>query len=240
MTMEFSDETLNAFLDGELSEDQRAEVLAAMAEDQALSERTCRLRSVKERVQLAFREPPAPPKRRCPKRPAAWMAVAATVLLFLTGAVAGWYLHPMVETQRFVLLDESGRGSAPATADSDAMRIVFHLTSPDMTTAGDLLDEVETMLGAYQQKDRPLRVEVVAQGDGLALLRERLSRYKGRIEALADQYGNLTFVACANTVHRAEVKEGTEVVLLPNAELTESGVAHVVERQKEGWAYIRI
>jgi len=47
-------------------------------------------------------------------------------------------------------------------------------------------------------------------------------------------------VACANTVHRVEVKEGTEVVLLPNAELTESGVAHVVQRQKEGWAYIRI
>lgn len=238
--MEFSDETLNAFLDGELSEDQRAEVLAAMAEDQPLSERVCRLRSVKERVQLAFQEPPAPSKRRCPKRPAAWIAVAATVLLFLTGGVAGWYLYPVMQNDRFVLLDESGRGSAPAAADSDAMRIVFHLTSPDMTTAGDLLDEVEEMLGAYQQNDRPLRVEVVAQGNGLALLRERLSAYKGRIEDLANRYGNLTFVACANTVHRAEVTEGTEVVLLPNAELTESGVTHVVQRQKEGWAYIRI
>ena len=238
--MEFSDETLNAFLDGELAEDQRAEVLAAMAEDQPLSERVCRLRSVKERVQLAYREPPAPPKRRCPKRPASWLAVAATLLLFLTGAVAGWYLHPMVEPDRFVVLDESGEGGAPAAPDSDAMRIVFHLTSPDMTTAGDLLDEVEGMLAAYEQRHKPLRVEVVAQGDGLALLRERLSRYKTRIEALAEQHANLTFVACANTVQRAEVKEGTEVVLVPNAEITESGVAHVVQRQKEGWAYIRI
>lgn len=240
MTMEFSDETLNAFVDGELAAEQRAELLAAMEADRALGERVCRLRSLKEKVQLAFRDPPAPP-RRCPKPPARWLAVAATLLLFLGGGVLGWYLHPVVESsERFALIDQSGTGDAPAAADSDAMRIVFHLTSPDSTEGGDLLNEVEGMLEKYRQQGRPLRVEVVAYGDGLSLLRERLSRHKGRIEALAGQYDNLTFVACANTIRRAEVMEGREVVLLPNAELTESGVAHVVQRQREGWAYIRI
>ncbi len=114
---------------------------------------------------------------------------------------SGWTLHAHVpdldlQAERVVVLDPDGRGQAPAIASDGETRIVFHLTNPDQTVAGELLDDVEAMLAAYQADGRPLRVEVVSHSDGLGLLRERLSQHKARIHQLAGRYANLTFVAC--------------------------------------------
>lgn len=144
------------------------------------------------------------------------------------------------ERECLVVLDGDGRGQAPATAAGDALRLVFHLTAPEQTVAGDLLDEVERLLVSYRAEGRPLRVEVVSHGDGLALLRDRLSAHKARIRALARRFDNLTFVACLNTIERMRTEHGIEVVLVPEAEVTRSGVSRVVRRQREGWAYIRV
>ena len=117
---------------------------------------------------------------------------------------------------------------------------MVHLTNPDQAVAGELLDDVEHMLRAYQQDGQPLRVEIVSHGEGLDLLRSRLSEHRERISALSRTFANLTFVACKNTIDRVQVSQGIEVNMLPEAEVTESGVNHVVKRQKEGWTYIRV
>jgi intracellular sulfur oxidation DsrE/DsrF family protein len=39
---------------------------------------------------------------------------------------------------------------------------------------------------------------------------------------------------------RLRVEQGIEVRLIPDAEVIDSGVDHVVTRQKEGWSYIRV
>jgi len=36
------------------------------------------------------------------------------------------------------------------------------------------------------------------------------------------------------------VERGIEVKLIPDAEVIDSGVSHVVKRQREGWSYIRV
>ncbi len=176
---------------------------------------------------------------------ASWQAIAAGFVLLGLGLVSGWVLHANapglgIQGDRFVVLDPEGRGQAPAVAEEGETRIVFHLTNPDQTLAGELLDEVEAMLAAYQSDGRPLRVEVVSHSEGLGLLRERLSQHKERIHQLAGQYANLTFVACQNTIDRLKVEHGIEVKLIPDAEVIDSGVSHVVKRQKEGWSYIRV
>ena len=145
-----------------------------------------------------------------------------------------------VERNRFVVLDADGRGQTPATAANDETRIVFHLTNADPLVAAELLDEVEGMLAAYQADHRPLRVEVVSHSEGLDLLRESLSGHKERIHQLAVRFPNLAFVACKNTIDRLRVERGIEVKLIPDAEVIDSGVSHVVKRQKEGWSYIRV
>ncbi len=59
-------------------------------------------------------------------------------------------------------------------------------------------------------------------------------------KALASNYDNLAFVACQNTINRLRVEKGLEVTLVPEAEVIDSGVSHVVKRQMEGWSYIRV
>lgn len=236
---------LHAFVDGELSTDQQAELLEAMREDPELARQACELGQLKAQLRLAYDHPPRPRTRVTGNIAGSWRTIAAGVALLATGIVSGWLLHagsPLWrgDANRVVVLDPDGRGQAPAVAAEDETRIVFHLTNPDQTVAGELLDEVEGMLKAYQADHRPLRVEVVSHSEGLDLLRERLSQHKERIHRLAGQYANLTFVACKNTMDRLKVERGIEVKLIPDAEVIDSGVSHVVKRQKEGWSYIRV
>lgn len=236
---------LNAYIDGELSPDQQAELLESMRNDPELARQACELGQLKAQLRLAYADPPRPQKTRVEKVKRSWQAIAAGFVLLALGLVSGWVLHANapglgIEGQRFVVLDPEGRGRTPAVASDDETRIVFHLTNPDQTVAGELLDDVEAMLTAYQADGRPLRVEVVSHSEGLDLLRERLSRHKQRIRDLAGQFSNLTFVACQNTINRLKLARGIEVKLVPDAEVIDSGVSHVVKRQKEGWSYIRV
>jgi intracellular sulfur oxidation DsrE/DsrF family protein len=235
---------INAFIDGELSADQQAELLEAMQNDPEIARRACELGQLKAQLRLSYATPPQPRQRQTQKGRGIWPAVAASVALLGVGIAAGWLLHANAlqlhgEVNRFALLDPRGLGQAPATADDADTRIVFHLTNADQTVAGELLDEVESMLLAYQSDQQPLRVEVVSHSDGLDLLRESLTHHKERIHQLAGRFPNLTFVACKNTIDRLRVEQGIEVRLIPDAEVIDSGVNHVVKRQKEGWSYIR-
>ena len=245
--MKPSDEfELNAFVDGELSADQQAEWLEAMRADPELARQACELGQIKAQIRLAYGSPPQVRRRNADKVRESWRAVAASVTLLAVGLVSGWLLHagnPGEKTAnagRFVVLDADGRGQAPAVAADEETRIVFHLTNADQTVAGELLDEVEGMLNAYAADGHPLRVEVVSHSEGLDLLRESLSGHKERIHQLAMRFSNLTFVACKNTIDRLKVERGIEVKLIPDAEVIDSGVSHVVKRQREGWSYIRV
>jgi intracellular sulfur oxidation DsrE/DsrF family protein len=235
---------LNAYLDGELTTDQQAEFLEAMREDPELARRVCEVGQMKAQLRLAYAEPPQPRRRAVATVRASWPAMAASIALLAVGLLGGWLLHANTSqwtaAQRVVVLDPDGRGQAPAVAEDEETRIVFHLTSADQFVAGGLLDEVEGMLDAYAADARPLRVEVVSHSDGLEMLRVGLSEHQSRIHGLARRFDNLTFVACRNTMDRLEVEHGIEVKLVPDAEVIESGVNHVVKRQKEGWSYIRV
>ncbi len=236
---------LNAFVDGELSPDQQAELLEAMRSDPELARQAFELGQLKAQLRLAYAEPPEPRRRGVTKAGTSWRAIAAGFLLLAVGIVGGWTLHAHapglgLQGERLVVLDPEGRGQSPAVAGDRETRIVFHLTNPDQAVAGELLDDVEAMLAAYQADDRPLRVEVVSHSEGLDLLRDRLSQHKARIRDLAGRYANLTFVACQNTIDRLKVERGIEVKLVPDAEIIDSGVSHVVKRQKQGWSYIRV
>lgn len=236
---------LNAYVDGELSPDQQAELLEAMRVDTGLARQACELGQLKASVRLAYAHPPQARRHGTARPRPSWQTIAAGVALLGTGLAGGWMMHakaPELSTvaSRFVVLDPAGRGQAPATADSAETRIVFHVTNADQAVAGELLDEIENMLQAYASDGRPLRVEVVSHSDGLGLLRERLSQHKARIHRMATDYANLTFVACRNTIDRLHVEQGIEVQLLPEAQVIDSGVHHVVKRQKQGWSYIRV
>lgn len=232
---------LNAYVDGELTPQENLELLEALQQDPELAREVCELNNLKSQLQLAYANPPGLAACNVARKRPGWLSLVASLAMLVAGLAGGWLIGTDSNAQdRLVVLDPEGRGQAPATADSEETRIVFHITSPDQTAAGELLDDVEQMLAAYEADGRPLRVEIVSNGEGLDFLRERLSHYKQRIHRLAQRYRNLTFVACKNTIKRLEVQKGIEVNIVPDAEIIDSGVSHVVKRQKEGWVYIRV
>jgi intracellular sulfur oxidation DsrE/DsrF family protein len=234
--------TVHAYVDGELAQSERAALLARANGDPALQATICRLAALKEQVRLAYQDPPLPGRARsgrpwCLTGARAATAAAAALLLGLAG---GWLLHHApVTADRLVLLDSEGRGAAPATADSPELRLVVHVASADQAKAGNVLDEVESLLEAYERDGQPLRVEVIANGEGLNLLRAGFTDHAQRIHDLSRRYSNLTFVACKNTMDRLRAAHGIEVRLVPDAEVTESGVSRVVQRQRQGWGYLQ-
>jgi len=232
---------INAYVDDELSDDDRLEMLTAMRNNPELAREAWELSNLKNQLQLAYSTPPGMDASTTKQRRGAWTAIAAGVVMLTAGLTGGWLMGQSPSgTERFVMLDSQGRGQTPASAESPETRIVFHLTTPNQAEAGELLEDVEQMLTAYQRDGRPLRVEIVSHGEGLDLLRARLSEHKQKIHQLANVFENLTFVACKNTIDRVEVSEGIEINVLPDVEITASGVNHVVKRQKQGWAYIRV
>lgn len=236
-----SDIDLNAYVDGELTSQESVRVLETIQQNSALAHEVCELNNLKSQLQLAYANPPGFAGCKVKRTSRRWLTLAASLLMLAVGLLGGWLASNEGQAQdRLVVLDPEGRGQAPAPVDSEETRIVFHLTTHDQTAAGELLDDVEQMLAAYEADGLPLRVEIVSNGEGLAFLRERLSHYKKRIHYLAQRYKNLTFVACKNTIQRLEVKQGIEVEIVPEAEIIDSGVSHVVKRQKEGWSYIRV
>jgi intracellular sulfur oxidation DsrE/DsrF family protein len=239
-----SEELLNALVDNEFTPDEQAEKLGQVRRDKVASAELCHLRELKESVRLAYADPPqpklAPHKKKLSPIP---YALAASLVLFIIGILLGHnptLQLPQSAGERFILLDPIGQGDRPATASDKSMRVVFHVQNIVQVTPGELLDEVESLLEDFHKRGETIRVEVVAHGEGLGLLRSKLSTEQQRISQMVKAYPTLTFVACRNTIQRLKVEKGIEVLLLPEATTTESGVAHVVRRQNEGWIYIQV
>ncbi|MFU8838225.1 MAG: hypothetical protein ACNA75_07985 [Thiohalomonadaceae bacterium] len=248
-----SAEILNAFIDGELCSEDRLDCLKQIAKAQEIGSEICDLCQIKEMVTLAYEKVPESPQhpeqRHRNRRPGrAYAAVAMLLVIALVGITQLELGVPHAVEQQARMDVTSDGAIIPATqtnalAESPQMgsRIVLHLTTTDASRIYNMLDEVEMLMAAARQHTIPLQIEVIANGEGLALLRQDLSPFPQRVAALADRYaGKLVFAACQNTIDRLRREENIHVQLLPAAHVINSGVAEVIRRQTQGWAYIQI
>jgi uncharacterized protein len=92
----FSDEFLNAFVDNQIAAEEKSQAFIEIGQDEALNRQVCELRKLHDLVQLAYREPPAPPARitsgSTSRHARLRFGVAASVLLTL-GIVLGSLIH---------------------------------------------------------------------------------------------------------------------------------------------------
>ncbi len=258
-----SDEFLNALVDDELTPEEKAEAYVLINRDKALSMRLCELRKIRDLVKLAYENPPAAaldpsaPNARGQSHHgmAAGIASAATLIL---GIVLGWQLDSSVSTPTQEAYDNARAGANERSGDSagsaaghpdtangtlaadDAMKILFHLNTGDAAHINDALNEVEGLLKFYQDNDQRARIELIVNGDGIDLLRVDASPYPERVRRLQKQYSNLRFVACQNSIDRLAEERGLAARLIPGTVVIDSGVAQIMRRQQEGWAYIQV
>jgi hypothetical protein len=123
-------------------------------------------------------------------------------------------------------------------ANDNVHKIVFHVDENDPKKMNLVLNNASNVNKYYQDKGEEAIVEIVAYGPGLTMLLSD-SPVKDRIRSIAQNYDNVSFKACSNTHNKMSKKAGRKLPLVPEAQMTASGVIHLIRRQEEGWSYVR-
>jgi hypothetical protein len=229
-----SDEQLNAFIDNELDTPEWTHMVEAIHRDGELATRVCALRHQRDLVQMAYHEAPRPIVPIQPGRPRArvFPRVAASLMLLLVGMSAGWmgYSH----------FGALGPGTAASIQDREDIKgIVVHIATADPERLTAALDDAEELLNSYRSRSQPVHLEIVANAEGINMLRAEASPYSEHIKQLAERYENLSFLACSRAIEKLRLK-GIQVRLLPQAQVIPGALEAIVARLQQGWGYIKV
>ncbi len=230
----FSDEFINAFVDDQLTPEEKSQAYENISGNETLNRQICQLRKVRDLVQLAYKEPPMPAKNTASfgARRKYGLGLAAGLTL-LIGGVFGWLLHPSSASHNVAVAQTAVEAQTPA-------KVLFHVSDGQIAHLKSVLDDVEDLMKYYQRTNQKARVEVITNGQGLSLLLADVSPYRERIQKMQQEYHDLTFVACQNTIDRYQKELGLTAKLLPGVVVIDSGVAQIMRRQLEGWAYLQV
>lgn len=226
-----SDEILGAYIDNELDPTERAALLDRITTDSELRARACELWQTKQLVRGAY--PLAGQKSALAGRHLGaprWTHALAASLLVVVSAVSGWFANGRVETDRQLT------GQIEAIR-AQGGRVVLHLFSDEPARMEAALKLADQLASERDEAGRPFRVEFIANGPGLHLLRAGGSPYAARIEQLR-HHENLRLVACRQAIARLQ-ERGLEVNLLPGVEEAISAESELATRLTQGWRYVQ-
>lgn len=236
----FSEEQLNAFVDGELDNEDKSRVFNQSQQSQELNQRLCEKRKVKELVAYAYTDVPAPTPKTGPgkSRRIFWSKALAAGILLMVGVAIGSYAQYYIDHQRYG--QESRVETLPSTKLSQPVvnghKFILHVISGQREDMFSALQKAQELLDAAAP-GQVNEVEVVANQRGLNLLRSDVTPFADEVQLL--QENNVVFYACSRTIERLE-EQGVAVELLPAANSTYTALDRVVIRMKDDWEYIRI
>ena len=109
-------------------------------------------------------------------------------------------------------------------------RIIMQLTSGDTLVQKGLMRQLKNMKEAAPG----MQLEVVCHGPGMDLLMSDRSIVAGKVKEFAGK--GVAFMACDNTIRERQLDPSK---VLPEAGHVKAGIIHIVERQEDGWSYIK-
>ena len=117
-------------------------------------------------------------------------------------------------------------------------KVVLHIDENDAKRMNLVLNNAANLNKYYQNKGEDATIEVVAYGPGLKMYTMD-SPVKERIASFEQNFENISFKACGNTHRKMSKKAGKTIKLVSQAKMVDSGAVHLVQRQEEGWSYLR-
>jgi len=137
------------------------------------------------------------------------------------------------------LVAAAANGMTAQARDSKVHRLAIQVSSANPGVMQLALNNAENVLTYYADRQEKARVEIVAFGPGLNMLRVSTSPVKNEIKSLFEQnMGDLRFSACHNTIEKVEKQIGHPVHILPQAKVVPGGVVRLMTLEGRGWAYI--
>lgn len=221
-----SDERLNACVDNQLDFEEKRRIFKEMGHDPELAKEAQSLRQLKELVRHAYQQPPRPQREQLAPKNSRWKTSVAASLLFALGIGLGWIGHLSTPAPSF----------QQAAAIPSSANIILHVNSATPDKLQLAMDEAERLL---RENTLNFNLEIMANSDGVDLLRTSTSPYAERIARLIKQYPNVSFMACANTLRQLKLR-GSDITLLPGIHDNSSAVDKIVNRLQGGWRYLKV
>lgn len=126
-----------------------------------------------------------------------------------------------------------GAGADVAPESSRPHRVVLHLNSGDEKIQRGALNNIKNLYQGFSPQS--LRVELVVHGAGLPLLIKKDTPFAAELTELRHAYG-VNYTACSNTMKTMKV---TREDLVDEVGDTVPAMVRLLERQEQGWAYIK-
>lgn len=118
-----------------------------------------------------------------------------------------------------------------AQADGAKHHLVLQVSDNDPQKWNLALNNAENVQEALGKDN--VEVEIVAYGPGLNMLKAE-SKVAPRLNKALDN--NVGLLACATTMRKMKV---TKADLAGGTKVVPGGIIHIMQRQKEGWNYVR-
>ncbi|MBN4080455.1 DsrE family protein [Beggiatoa alba] len=238
---QYSDEHLNAFIDEQLDNTEKAELLDVLRHDTELSQRVCKLQKLHNLVQLSYQSIEVPKRHQANDdayQPSKVKWIAAASLFLAVGMLSGWLSNQALNSNKLYNIAEIIQNNSPA--NQKKWRLMLHVSTANPNRLKIVLDEAEALLEEYAAASKTLELEILTNSEGLALVTNNHKQYNHRLQNLQVKYKNLVVMACGQTLKRLQRAHGKPVDLLPQTNVVSSAINQIVKRQKEGWSYIRI
>jgi len=126
---------------------------------------------------------------------------------------------------------ESASAAATTSTASTRARVVFQVSDGELATWQRALGNLFNTLKAYGPDG--VEIELVAYGAGLPMLKKDSPVAAAVSEALSR---HVRLLACENTLRGLHLSVDD---LVPGVATVPSGVVEIIQRQREGYAYIR-
>lgn len=117
------------------------------------------------------------------------------------------------------------------SAQSEAVKVVFDVTSADENTQGAALRHLKLMNDSYPDSE----FELVIYGKALPMVLKEKSPFAENIQAFLGN-DRVSIKVCEITLKRKEIDKDQ---LLPGVETVPDAIMEIVKRQSEGWGYIK-
>jgi intracellular sulfur oxidation DsrE/DsrF family protein len=126
----------------------------------------------------------------------------------------------------------------PAPAQKEH-HLILQVNTNDPAAMNLTLNNATNVAQYYEKAGEPVKIEVVAFGPGLNMLRDDTSPVKARIETMALSTPEVSFKACGITRENMRKAEDKDIPIIPQAEVVPSGVVRVMQLEEAGWSYVK-
>jgi len=124
-------------------------------------------------------------------------------------------------------------------AQDGPYKVAFHIDDNDVGKMSLTLNNVQNIINDFKKTGRKIEIEIVGNGPGLHMFRADTSPVKARIAEMALANPDIVFSACGNTQSNMAKAEKKSITLISETKPVASGVVHLVELQRKGYAYIK-